>query len=79
MKTGIQKIDANDEGARILFTDNPNINPAKLIELIQSKPTDYKFNGTDTLHISKPMDEDNVVRASVITEVINALSLQEAA
>jgi transcription-repair coupling factor (superfamily II helicase) len=76
---GIQKIDINDNGARILFTENPSINPAKLIELIQTQPSGYKFNGTDTLHISMPMDDDKTDRAAIITEVINTLTLQEAA
>lgn len=76
---GIQKIDINDNGARILFTENPSINPAKLIELIQTQPSGYKFNGTDTLYISMPMDDDKTDRAAIVTEVINTLTLQEAA
>lgn len=77
--TGIQKIDVTDNGARILFSENPNINPAKLIELIQTKPSDYKFNGTDTLYVSMPMDDDNIDRASIVTDVVHTLTLQEAA
>lgn len=77
-QTGIQKIDVNDNGARILFTEQPDIDPAKLIELIQSRPNDYKFNGTDTLHITKTMDDD-FDRAGLIKEVIDSLSIKQAA
>jgi transcription-repair coupling factor (superfamily II helicase) len=77
-QAGIQKIDVNDSGIRILFMANPNINPENLIKLIQSKPADYKFDGTDTLRISQ-QSEDNTDSATIITELINKLSIREAA
>ena len=77
-QTGIQKIDVNENGARILFMANPDINPENLIELIQSEPADYKFNGTDTLQIIKNID-DNTDRAAMITELIYKLSMKAAA
>jgi len=75
---GLQKIDANDNGARILFSEKPNINPAKLIELIQTSPKLYKFNGTDTLNIINELPPD-ANRISEITDVLQNLSEQKAA
>jgi len=75
---GISKIDTNDNGFRVIFTEQPNINPAKLIELIQTQSSVYQFNGTDTLRISYDMDdEDYNKRTSAIIEAINTLTIQE--
>jgi transcription-repair coupling factor (superfamily II helicase) len=34
-----------------VFNSNPNINPMKIIELIQSNPQQYRFDGKQTLRI----------------------------
>ncbi len=75
---GIEKIDANDNGARILFSETPNINPAKLIELIQASPNVYKFNGTDTLRLTRELANDQT-RVKEIEELLQTLSTQKAA
>ncbi len=75
---GISKIDTNDNGFRVTFTEQPNINPAKLIELIQTQSSIYQFNGTDMLRIAADMDdEDYSKRTDAITQVINTLISQE--
>jgi len=77
-KVGISKIDTNDNGFKIIFTERPNIDTAKLIELIQKQPATYQFNGSDTLRINCNMDEaDYNNRTQTITQVINTLSLTE--
>ena len=77
-KAGISKIDTNDNGFRVIFTEQPSINPAKLIELIQTQSSVYQFNGTDTLRVSHNMDdEDYNKRATAIIEVINTLTIEE--
>ena len=70
---GIRKIDIHSEGARIVFTDQPDIDPAKLIQLIQSVAGRYKFNGKDTLYITKPLDGYNE-RKAIITSTLRALT-----
>ena len=75
---GISKIDTNDDGFRVSFTEQPNINPAKLIELIQTQSAIYQFNGTDTLRVVYDMDdEDYNKRTSKVIEIINTLTEQE--
>lgn len=72
---GIRKIDTNDNGFRVYFIEQPNINPSKLIELIQTQPSVYQFNGTDTLRVANDMeDEDYNKRTTAITDVIKTLS-----
>lgn len=77
-KAGISKIDTNDNGFRVIFTERPNINPAKLIELIQKQSKIYQFNGTDMLRVAHDMEDENYQkRATTIIEVINTLTIQE--
>ncbi|MBT8125991.1 MAG: transcription-repair coupling factor [Gammaproteobacteria bacterium] len=75
---GLEKIDANDSGARLLFSEKPNINPAKLIELIQTSPKLYRFNGADVLNFTKELQQD-ATRIQEITDVLHTLSEQKAA
>ncbi|MBT2969402.1 MAG: transcription-repair coupling factor [Candidatus Thiodiazotropha sp. (ex Ctena orbiculata)] len=46
---GIRKIEAGPKGARLLFEETPNLDPARLIGLIQRRPSTYKMDGGDKL------------------------------
>jgi transcription-repair coupling factor (superfamily II helicase) len=46
---GIRKIEAGPKGARLLFEEQPRLDPMKLIALIQSRPNTYKMDGSDRL------------------------------
>ncbi|MCK7492961.1 MAG: hypothetical protein MZW92_16755 [Comamonadaceae bacterium] len=52
-RLGIRKIEAGDGGGRILFKPQPNIDPMKVIELIQTQPQIYKLDGADKLRFSQ--------------------------
>ena len=54
---GIEKIDIGEQSGKIIFTKNPNIDPMAIIQLIQSKPTEYRFDGKQTLRITCQSDE----------------------
>ncbi len=49
---GIDKIDIGEQSGKIVFNPNPNINPLKIIELIQADPQQYRFDGKQTLRIA---------------------------
>ena len=49
---GIDKIDIGEQNGKIVFNRNPNINPLKIIELIQADPRQYRFDGKQTLRIA---------------------------
>jgi transcription-repair coupling factor (superfamily II helicase) len=49
---GIDKIDIGEQSGKIVFNRNPNINPLKIIELIQADPRQYRFDGKQTLRIA---------------------------
>jgi transcription-repair coupling factor (superfamily II helicase) len=75
---GVQTIKATDSGIKIMFDEHPNINPTKLIELIQTQSSMYRFDGKQTLRIlqsAEIFDE----RTKQIYDVINTLYLPEAA
>ncbi len=50
---GIKKIDLSTKGGRILFNAQPNIDPMKMIQLIQKEPKSYKLDGENKLRITK--------------------------
>ena len=49
---GIRKIELGKEDGRILFDEEPDIDTGKLIELIQTQPQHYRFDGRKTLRLS---------------------------
>ncbi len=75
---GVEKITAVDSLVRIIFNMNANIDPARLISLIQSEPQIYKLNGTNTLIIYKETTKCEQ-RVKILDEILNSLMLQEAA
>jgi len=54
---GIQKIDFGVQSGKIIFTEKPNIDPMKIIQLIQKKPLSYQFDGKQTLSINNLSEE----------------------
>ena len=48
---GIEKIDIGEQTGKIIFNQKPNIDPMAIIQLIQSKPAEYRFDGKQTLRI----------------------------
>ena len=69
---GIRKIEAHAGGARLLFAAQPNIDPLKIITLIQKQPKIYKLDGKDKLRIIKPLP-DIGARIDEITRLLTTL------
>ena len=57
MQLGIEKIDIGEQTGKIVFNQKPNIDPLKIINLIQSNPGQYRFDGKQTLRIDHQSDE----------------------
>jgi len=70
---GVKRIDINDKGGRILFNEKPNVDPIKIIQLIQTEPKIYKLDGNDKLRISKYL-EDPEKRFKFLDDLYNYLS-----
>ncbi len=54
---GIRKIDAYDQGGRLLFDKTPNIEPMAVIQLIQQQPSRFKLDGQDKLRFTDSMPD----------------------
>jgi transcription-repair coupling factor (superfamily II helicase) len=62
---GIAKIEAFDTGGRLVFGPEPNVDPAKLVRLIQTEPERYKLDGTEKLRFFRDMPEPQTRIATV--------------
>ncbi len=69
---GIRKVEAGPASGRILFDDQPNIDPARLIRLIQERPKEYKLDGSDKLRFFRDMAEPRQ-RLRQVSEVLALL------
>ena len=49
---GIRKLDLGPNGGRIVFREQPEVDPMTIIRLIQSQPRVYKLDGQDKLRIT---------------------------
>ncbi len=59
---GVDTVDYGKTQGRIQFTNDPNINPAKIIELIQTQPQVFQLDGPQKLRFTKKLDtiEDKI-------------------
>lgn len=69
---GIRKIEAGPTAGRILFHPDPNVDPAKVIALIQKQPQRYKLDGPDKLRFSGSF-ADPEVKAKFLEELLGQL------
>ena len=72
---GIKKIDAGPQGGRILFDGSPNIDPARIIRLIQTRPKEYKLEGSDKLRFFRDL-EDRGSRVERVGQVLTEVAGQ---
>ena len=56
---GIRKIEAGPESGRIIFDEVPKIDPMHLIRLIQSRPKEFKLDGSNKLRFYKDLSDRN--------------------
>jgi len=54
---GIEKIEMNAKGGRVIFNDQPNIDPMSIIKLIQKDPLHYKLDGQNKLRVIRPLED----------------------
>jgi transcription-repair coupling factor (superfamily II helicase) len=57
---GIDKIEAGPASGRILFGADPKVDPGRLIQLIQSRPKEFKLDGGDKLRFFRDMTDPPV-------------------
>ncbi|MGD8567645.1 MAG: transcription-repair coupling factor [Gammaproteobacteria bacterium] len=70
---GIRKIEFGADGGRLIFNEQPNIDPMTVINLIQKQPNIYKMDGTNKLRITKSLP-DLQSRAQFLDELLKHLA-----
>jgi len=59
---GVRKIEAGPNGGRVIFAAKPNVDPVKIIMLIQQQPKTYRLDGPDKLRFTQAFgDADSKV------------------
>ena len=69
----LKKIEANQNGARIIFGDQPRINTANLISLIQDSPHFYQLQGQEALRYVLPLESPEL-RINAISKLLTTLA-----
>jgi len=75
---GIRKIEFGTTAGRIQFADQPNIDPSKMIQLIQTQPKQFKLDSQQRLHLMD-VPENFQERIEHIHQLLDTLRLKEAA
>lgn len=76
---GIRKIDLGASGGQVAFTEQPDIDPMRIIQLIQQQANIYKLDGANNkLRISKNL-EDRQDRINELEQLIDYLQGKDAA
>ena len=70
---GIRKIEAGPEGGRIHFEAEPAIDPANLIRLIQTRPQEYRLDGSERLRFFADLS-DPQTRVQKVRQIVGRLS-----
>ena len=75
---GIRKIDLGKQGGRIIFSDTANVDPARVIKLIQSEPQTYRFDGHDKLRVIKELSTTEA-RVRLLDDLLDTFAARDAA
>lgn len=78
MPIGISKIEVGNKGGQLVFKDQPQIDTAKLIQLIQTHPQTYKLDGEKRLRFNLAM-EGVQQKIDTVLGLIETLALKQAA
>ncbi len=75
---GIRKIDLGAHGGRLQFNEDNNVDPMKIINLIQANPFTYKLDGQDKLRINEELPEPDD-RFTILNNLIADIANKDAA
>ena len=72
---GVRKIEAGENGGRIVFGPEPNVDPLAVIRIIQDKPNTYKLDGKDKLRFITLLPELSD-RVEAVEGLLKALAVK---
>ena len=70
---GVLKINIYDDKAEITLNEKNSIDASKIIDLIQTKPTQYQLKNQNTIVINESMEPD-MSRISKISKLLSAIA-----
>ncbi|MCR8921919.1 transcription-repair coupling factor [Dasania sp. GY-MA-18] len=70
---GIAKIEAHSSGGKLEFCENTEVDPLKLVQLVQSQPATFKLAGATTLRFDDDL-EDRELRFQFVEDLITLLA-----
>ena len=74
---GILKLDMGDEGGRILFNEKPDIDPMKIMQLVQKRPWEFKIKGQDKLYFEYDAMQELDQRVQWVKRLFNDIKTTE--
>jgi transcription-repair coupling factor (superfamily II helicase) len=69
---GITRNEAGPKGARVEFSETPNVDPAHIIKLLQTESRRYRLDGPNRLRITVELP-DAAARLAAIATLIDGL------
>ena len=70
---GIKKIECGYKGGRVLFGRHPNVDPARVLKMIQSKPKVFRLDGGDKIRFTMELP-DEARRVQAVHEILDGLN-----
>jgi len=75
---GIERLELNTSGGRIIFADEPNIDPMAFIQMLQRHSDIYRFDGKKILRIIKEFPE-SADGQEFVDQLLDSLTIPKAA
>ena len=75
---GIERLELSESGGRIVFAEEPNIDPVVLIQMIQRNSDIYRFDGKQVLRLTKSFESNSDAQAFV-DQLLDSLAIPMAA
>lgn len=75
---GIRKIDLGKQGGRLYFHDQANVDPGRIIALLQGEPQTYRMDGMDKLRVTRDLP-DIEHRLTLLEQLLDRIATRNAA
>jgi len=75
---GIKKLELGANGGRVIFRPQPNVEPIRIIKMIQAQPRVYALDGQDKLRFKMPL-EGTAERLRAANDLLASLGARKAA
>ncbi|HSH42767.1 MAG TPA: hypothetical protein VK973_11650, partial [Arenicellales bacterium] len=74
---GIRKIDAGETAGRFEFTEQPQVDAARIVQLVQTAPENYRLEGVEKLRFNLDMPDADT-RLESVARLLDEISPEAA-